>query len=108
MESPPAGVTPGVLMPRIRVIGVLAAVSLLLGLVSAPAAAGAPGRAAAPGRAKASAVLAAAHRRVRVHPVRLVPPAHPSLRVVQVRHARIVRVHGTTRRARVVPWPARG
>ena len=42
-----------------------------------------------------------------VHPTRLVPALHPSLRVIHVRHAKIMRAHGMARRARVVAWPGR-
>ena len=94
-------------MPRIRVFSVLAVVSLLLSLLSFQAGASpAAAAAAAPRHAGASASAATGrHLRVSVHRTHLVPPVHPSLRVIRVRHVRVVRAHGIVRRARVVPWP---
>ena len=90
---------------NIRVFSVLAALSLLLGLLSAQVSASA---AATPRHAGTSAsTLAASHRRVSIHPTHLVPPVHPSLRVIHVRHVRVVRARGRVVRARIVPWPRR-
>jgi hypothetical protein len=93
-------------MRRIRVFSVLASVSLLLGLLSA--ASGASGlAAAAPGDAGArTTALATSLAHASAHPTRLVP-AHPSLRVLQVRDVRVVRATGRVVRVRVVPWPGR-
>ncbi len=55
----------------------------------------------------ASAQAITAHRGPVVHRTRLVLPTHPSLRVIHVRHAKVIRARGTTRRVRVVPWPGR-
>jgi len=90
----------------IRVFSVLAALSLLVGLLSARASASAS--VVTNLRHASAAAPASPHRRVTIHPTRLVPPLHPSLRVVHVRHFRVVQVHGTVRRVRVVPWHAVG
>lgn len=65
---------------------------------------------AATGGAPASAAVAHGRpsRHVVNHRVRVVPAAHPSLRVIKIRHVRVVRTHGVKRRVRTVPWPARG
>ncbi len=76
---------------RTRIVACLLAVAgLLLGLVSAVPA---PARAMTAGHAPS------------VHPTRLVPPVRPSLRVIHVRHAKVVRARGRVVRARVAPWP---
>jgi YD repeat-containing protein len=85
-------------VPRIRVVSLLAVLSFLLGLGGVQV-----------GKVVTSAPQSPDLRaHVVVHPMRLVPPAHPSLRVLHVRDVRVVRAHGRVVRSRVVPWPAGG
>ena len=81
---------------NVRVFSVLAAGSLLAGLLSAQGSAVASPKPEHHDRH----VLAGLHTR------RVALPVRRSLRVVHVRHPRVVHARGTTHRARVVPWRA--
>jgi RHS repeat-associated protein len=80
---------------NVRAFSVLAAASLLAGLLSA--------------QSVATAAPQPKHRVVKVHRSHVALPVRRSLRVVRVRHVRVVRARGTVHRAKVVPWhgPAR-
>ena len=91
-----------------RVFSMLAAAGLAAGLLAGQ------GPASAATSDPQPAITAAAvssghhghghHPAPRLHATRVVRPAHTSLRVVRLRHVRVVHVHGSTRPARVVPW----
>ena len=91
-------------MRYFRAFSALVSLIVLLSLV--PAATAARALAATPHRpGSRHPAAAASHARVRMHPTRLVPAAHPSRRLIRVRQVRIVRARGRVVRSRVVPWP---